>query len=84
VRAQVRISAGEEISTQYVAPDKPTHIRRHRLRQEEFKSVLPDPGNLARHIGRLKAVSLDSAVKEKRAPLFNFNYVTHLAKWGVV
>ena len=34
VRAQIRIRAGEEITTQYVAADKPTRIRRHRLRQE--------------------------------------------------
>jgi hypothetical protein len=34
----------------------------------------------------LSAVSLDtdSAVKEGRVPLFNFNYVTYLAMWGVV
>ncbi len=77
MRAQVRIAAGEEISTQYVAPDKPTHIRRHRLRQEEsIEHCCQTP---ARLIGRLKAVSLNSAEKEGRVPLFNFNYVKYLA-----
>ena len=44
-RAQTDIKKGEEITTQYVAPDRPTRIRRERLRQEEC---------LCRRLNRLK------------------------------
>ena len=36
VRAQTSIRAGQEILTQYIAGDKPTHVRRNILWYEKF------------------------------------------------